>query len=658
MAVEVLVPTSAQRPLIDGRAPASQTRATGTGPRWLLPALLVAGSVALLTCLLAGGTVGTSTVGGLPDAGAGTSWALPIASFIAEATAVLGFGAALLAGALIPGRNRQPGSPATRIGALRTTAMLCWLAAGATVVVFVLTLSDLTARPLPQALDFNQARQLASFGPGRLLLIAATLSLLGGIVATWTCRRLRRATDEPQRLIPVMALLTAALIPWALGGHATQSGQDIASSSMIVHVLAAGAWVGGLAVVVMHVRGDLLITVLPRFSTLALWCWLAIGTSGVITGWLRLSSTTDLYTSAYGRLLLVKLGLLGVLGVFGAWHRRRLVNGLENQSIGERRALLRVAAVEVLVMGATMGVATALSGTAPAAGHAVGHDLVHGTSRIEGLVGHKLPVISTQNLLLLWRPDVVVLLLTAVLVVGYLVGVRRLAAAGTAWPVGRTCWAIAAAAAAVLVLNSGLGTYDGAVWSVTVTQQALTSMVIPLAIVLARPWELFGRQGSAIQRGAHALAAHPGWVLIGYLVWSGAVLLSPVALWSVSNHAVLTLTRLGDIAVGTVLFSALLPTGRSVVRAERPAGGLRWLIVWLAGETALTWLLFMGGAAAARPWFLELNIAWITVAQDEQTAALIRFVAVIGVFVVGTGVVSAPIRRSLDPAGETPINSL
>ena len=63
-------------------------------------------------------------------------------------------------------------------------------------------------------------------------------------------------------------------------------------------------------------------------------------------------------------------------------------------------------------MGATMGVATALSTTAPPVGHATGHDSAHGTSRIEALAGHRVPVISAENLALLWRPDVVVLLLS------------------------------------------------------------------------------------------------------------------------------------------------------------------------------------------------------------------------------------------------------
>ncbi len=83
------------------------------GPRWLLPAVLVAGIAALVACLFVGGSAAVVAVAGLPDAGGGTQWALPVASFIAETAAVLALGGALLAAALIPPRvSSRPSAPA------------------------------------------------------------------------------------------------------------------------------------------------------------------------------------------------------------------------------------------------------------------------------------------------------------------------------------------------------------------------------------------------------------------------------------------------------------------------------------------------------------------------------------------------------------------
>ncbi len=464
-------------------------------------------------------------------------------------------------------------------------------------MVFLLTVSDLTARPLPDALTLPAIASVAAFGPGRLLVISTALSAAGALAALLTARSLRYAGSAvrgPQiRLVLSTGLLAAALIPWALGGHTTQSGADIAASSLIVHVLAAGAWIGGLAIMVLHVRSELLVTVLPRFSTLALWCWISIGVSGVITGWLRVGQVSDLWTTGYGRLLLVKLVALGVLGTFGYWHRRRLAAGLRARSIGNFGALLRLAAVEVLVMGATMGVATALSATAPPVGHAVGHEAAHGVPRIEAMAGHPVPVISLENLAVLWRPDVIVLLLVALSLSGYLIGVRRFRAAGGSWPAGRVCWAVAAAAAAVVALNSGIATYDGVVWSVTVTQQAITSMFVPLAVVLARPWELVRRTGT-VGRLLGAVRAHPWLVLGSYAGWTVLCLVDParpvvgVRTWAADGHphrrhrhrrstfrALATGAAQPRAQVGAVRDDAADGLVRSAGRADRHIAGRR-----------------------------------------------------------------------------------
>jgi hypothetical protein len=47
-------------------------------------------------------------------------------------------------------------------------------------------------------------------------------------------------------------------------------------------------------------------------------------------------------------------------------------------------------------------------------------------------------------------------------------------------------------------------------------------------------------------------------------------------------------------------------------------------MAWFAVQVGLAGVLLAGGAFAARQWFTELNIAWITVAHDERTAALIH----------------------------------
>jgi putative copper resistance protein D len=90
----------------------------------------------------------------------------------------------------------------------------------------------------------------------------------------------------------------------------------------------------------------------------------AAAASGLLSAWVRLSGAGDLLTTSYGRLVLLKAVLLGAIAAIGFWHRRATVPRL--QSDPTRLLFVRIAAVEVLVMAATVGVAVALS--RPAAG--------------------------------------------------------------------------------------------------------------------------------------------------------------------------------------------------------------------------------------------------------------------------------------------------
>jgi hypothetical protein len=103
-------------------------------------------------------------------------------------------------------------------------------------------------------------------------------------------------------------------------------------------------------------------------------------------------------------------------------------------------------------------------------------------------------------------------------------------------------------------------------------------------------------------------------------------------------------TRVGDIVIGVALFAVLLPSQRTSGRGSAPSG-TALLIAWFAAQVALTGILLAGGAFAARPRFTELNIAWITVAQDERAAGLIH----LGIATVVLLLVAAlPVNTSIE----------
>ena len=142
-------------------------------------------------------------------------------------------------------------------------------------------------------------------------------------------------------------------------------------------------------------------------------------------------------------------------------------------------------------------------------------------------------------------------------------------------------------------------------------------------------------------------------VLIIYAGWTVAGIVTPLALWSASSHGVLMTARFTDIAVGTLLFAAILrPARQAPGRSATASSGTALLMAWFAVQVALSGVLLAGGAFAARPWFTELNIAWITVAQDERTAALIHLGIAIGMLLLVAALPASPDSRKA-PASRT-----
>jgi copper resistance protein D len=96
-----------------------------------------------------------------------------------------------------------------------------------------------------------------------------------------------------------------------------------------LHLCAAGTWIGGLvplAIFLARVRAsfsldDSVVPVLQRFSTLSLCCVSVLVLSGISNSWLLVGSIYALFTTPYGRLLVFKLTLFGMLVALGARNR-------------------------------------------------------------------------------------------------------------------------------------------------------------------------------------------------------------------------------------------------------------------------------------------------------------------------------------------------
>lgn len=314
-------------------------------------------AAALAVLVLAMGTGGTAP----PSAGAGAAagWGLPAARFALDLGLVATVGGLVFATAVMPAQAGRLAGPARR--ATRTAG---WTAAGwaaAALLCAAFTAAEVTGRPLRSALapaayvDF-----LTGVSQGRALATAAGLSLLLAVCAP----RVTTARDAGLLLV----LAAAAALPPTLTGHTTETtSHDLATATLGLHVLAASAWVGGLAAVLVHGRAaQVRVAAATGFSALALWCALAVGVSGTVNAWIRLGEGTQavgqLFSSRYGWLVLGKLGAFAALLAAGGWHR---AHTLPQLVAGNSAALRRLAAVELLVMGCAIALAVGLSRTPP-----------------------------------------------------------------------------------------------------------------------------------------------------------------------------------------------------------------------------------------------------------------------------------------------------
>ncbi|MDI3420487.1 copper resistance protein CopC [Streptomyces luteolus] len=128
---------------------------------------------------------------------------------------------------------------------------------------------------------------------------------------------------------------------WALAEHASTGIQTaIAMPVDVVHLLAVAAWLGGLTALLAALyrapadqpvgRGAVL-----RFSRIAFGSVLVLVATGLYQSWRQVGSWNALVSTAYGQLLLVKVGLVvllvGVASISRRW-TARIVRGAEPEA--------------------------------------------------------------------------------------------------------------------------------------------------------------------------------------------------------------------------------------------------------------------------------------------------------------------------------------
>nr|WP_237467635.1 cytochrome c oxidase assembly protein [Leucobacter chromiireducens] len=426
------------------------------------------------------------------------------------------------------------------------SAAMLTVASAATLLV---TYVDLSGLPFSGDAAFGAglAQFVTEIELGRLWLIELLLAAATTVMAF--AIRDRRLT-----LLVLLAALTTTL-PLALQGHAAgSSNHSQAVNSLLVHLIGAAVWLGGLLTLVFLARvvdRQRLSVLTARYSTLALFAFVGVAASGVVSGWMRVGNLDALFGTGYGQLLMWKTGALLALGVFGAVQRTRLIPRIAD-SVSGQRAFIWFVLAELAVMGLASGIAGALGRTATPVSFEPARDQGGDISPAEWLTGDPLPPeLTPMSYLTEWKFDLAWVLVSVFGLALYLAGVIRLKRRGDSWPIGRTiAWALGLIGL-FYTTNGALNAYEQYLFSVHMLAHMMLTMLIPLLLVLGAPMTLALRtiekrtDGSwggrewimwAIQTPYSKVITHPA---VAAVVFAGSLWVfyfTPIARWAASEH--------------------------------------------------------------------------------------------------------------------------
>jgi len=142
----------------------------------------------------------------------------------------------------------------------------------------------------------------------------------------------------------------------SLSGHSAADAGSSWKSEVAdwAHLSAATLWIGGLVqlvVVVWPLLPDLRRSAFLAFSRLATVCVAVLLLAGVYLAILRLPQLSDLWTTGYGQILLVKIGLVGLALAWGGLHRLVAVPAVSKGGVLPR---LRASLVGESMVGMTV----------------------------------------------------------------------------------------------------------------------------------------------------------------------------------------------------------------------------------------------------------------------------------------------------------------
>jgi copper transport protein len=219
------------------------------------------------------------------------------------------------------------------------------------IVAFLFRCEDVLQLPFGDFLygDLSPIADGTRFGRAFVVMELGFALVAGLVYLAWL-------TDRPVLLWPAFLLGLGFASGLSLSGHsyADKGSSWVSELADWLHLSAASLWVGGLvqlAIVVWPVAPELRKRAILAFSRLATVCVAVLIAAGTYLSILRLPRFSDLWTTGYGHVLLVKLSLVAVALAWGGVHQFFVLPRLGDH-VGSRlvRSLLGESAVAIAVL--------------------------------------------------------------------------------------------------------------------------------------------------------------------------------------------------------------------------------------------------------------------------------------------------------------------
>ncbi|WP_259460362.1 bifunctional copper resistance protein CopD/cytochrome c oxidase assembly protein [Pseudarthrobacter phenanthrenivorans] len=591
-------------------------------------------AAAVMAALAGVGYSGSAQDRLLSDPGAVVRWGLPPVLALHHLALAAVAGTLIFAAAILPRHHGPKEHPSIKV-ALRVVAWAAGVWVLAAAAVLLLTYADIAGRPLSGDAEFTDQLWLfvTDVAAGRARLAILVIAVLVSMLVV--------AVRSAVALLATAVLALCSIIPaTAAIGHAAGSVDHIgASNALGLHVVAGTVWVGGIIALAAaipaltrpgtgHTAAQ---TVLRRFSVLAGLTFALVVVTGTISALYRLGSIDGLVTP-YGVLLLSKTAGTLLLGLLGLIHRRRVIPAF---AVAGRlpRLLWQVLAVELLIMGAVMGLAVALA-RSPSP---VPLEPDPAATPAQILTGYLLPPeLDITAWFTQWRPDW--LWITAAILAALSYGRAYTSArrARIAWPKRRLLSWFSALILLTLITSGPPAVYAPVLLSVHAASTMSLALPIPCLLIAARPLKLAltvlperTDDGIGAREGIlwlARMAAQPGPLLSGLTLGSLTVLfyLTPALKLSLREHLAHETSLVLFLASG-VLFVNAIQSGSATPgsRTRRhPALAITSAAIGAAG------LRFLKPAGIEQEWFAGLARTWEpSAAADQHHAGLILILA-------------------------------